>query len=62
MEPKQADRLAEMFWGMPKLPPIECLEVQDDDTLDDDMLADLIREGTEAHLVARFGKSMASQP
>lgn len=58
MEQKQAVRLAEMFWDM-RLPPIDCLEIHDDDTIEDDMLADLIREGTEARLVARFGRTRA---
>ena len=62
MEPKQADRLVEIFWDVPKLPPIECLEIQDDDTLDEDMLAELIREGTEAHLAFRFGKTLTQTP
>ena len=61
MEPKQADRLTEMFWDM-KLPPIECLEIQDDDTIEEDMLAELIREGTEAFIAARFGKTLRTQP
>jgi len=56
MEQNQAVRLAEMFWDM-RLPPIECLEIHDDDTIEDDMLAELIREGTEARLVARFGRT-----
>ena len=56
MEQKQAVRLAEMFWDM-RLPPIECLEIQDDDTIEEHMLAELIREGTEARLVARFGRT-----
>lgn len=53
MEPKQASRLAEIFWDI-QLPPVECLEIQDDDTLEEDTLAELIRGGTEAFIAARF--------
>ena len=58
MEQKQAVRLKEMFWDL-RLPPIECLEIQDDDTIEEEMLADLIREGTEARLASRFGGTRA---
>jgi nucleoid DNA-binding protein len=54
MEQKQAVRLAEMFWDI-RLPPIECLEIQDDDTVEEEMLTKLIQEGTEARLKSRFG-------
>lgn len=54
MESKHKARLLEMFRNM-QLPPIECLDIPDDFRLMDDALVTLIREGTEAHLAARFG-------
>ena len=61
MEPEHKARLLETFRGT-RLPPIECLEIADDFGFMDDALIELVREGTETHLCARFGIGQDASP
>jgi len=56
MEPKHEDRVVSMFRGM-RLPRFDCLDIPDEsETMDDETLAELIRDGTEGFFTLNFGQ------
>jgi protein-tyrosine phosphatase len=60
MEPKHEKRIVDQFKSM-RLPRFECLDIPDaSETMDDETLTELIRDGTEGHFAATFDHALTN--